>query len=220
MRILLVEDDPQLGNGISSALLQEGYAVDWLNNGESARQAISLNTFDLIILDIGLPQMDGLTLVKLLRFNGDTTPVLILTARDTVADRVKGLDVGADDYMIKPFELEELFARIRALLRRKVGRAKPMIEYGDIVVDPAAHRVTSKGEPVSLSSKEFAVLNLLLDHVGSVLSRRQIEESIYGWNEAVESNATEVHIHHLRKKLGKKLILTVRGIGYMIPEEQ
>lgn len=219
MRILLVEDDSQLGNGMRVGLERAGYAVDWLTDGDEAQQALQSESFDLMVLDLGLPKLDGLSVLKQIRDKGEDLPVLILTARDTVADRVTGLDYGADDYMIKPFDLDELYARIRALSRRKVDRASPLVRYGDIEVDPAARTVMKEGKPVMLPAKEFSILILLLDNVGRVMSREQIEEKVYNWNDSVESNATEVHIHHLRKKLGKELIVTVRGVGYMVPKK-
>jgi DNA-binding response OmpR family regulator len=218
MRVLLAEDDPQLGSGIRTGLEQAGYTVDWLTRGDEVRHALEAENFDIMILDLGLPNKDGLSLLREARAAGLTLPVLILTARDTVADRVAGLDVGADDYMNKPFDLDELHARIRALLRRHSGRAEPLIRHGEVVLDPAARLVMLGGQNVSLTAREFAVLHLLLENAGRVLSREQIEEKVYGWNELVESNSTEVHIHHLRKKLGKDVIVTVRGVGYMIPK--
>ncbi|TCV90313.1 response regulator [Sulfurirhabdus autotrophica] len=216
MRLLLVEDDTMLGDGVRAGLMQEGFTVDWVQDGASAQLAIQAETYSLIILDLGLPKLSGLDLLKQLRQSGNTIPVLILTARDTVADRVKGLDSGADDYLIKPFDLDELSARIRALLRRNTGRATPQVIHGNIMLDPAAHSVTSSGIPIELSTREFAVLQALLENSGRVMSREQLEQQLYGWNDEVESNAVEVHIHHLRKKLGTELIRTVRGVGYMV----
>ncbi len=219
MRILLVEDDPALGGGIRSGLEGVGFTVDWVMDGGSVLQAILSESFDLMVLDIGLPKLDGLSLLKTLRDEGNKLPVLILSARDTVLDRIAGLDHGADDYLIKPFDLDELYARIRALLRRKADRASPLITRGDLVLDPAARVVTFKGEHVALPAKEFVLLHLLLDNTGRVLSRETIEGRLYGWRLIVESNTTEVHIHHLRKKFGKELIVTVRGAGYMVPKK-
>lgn len=216
MRLLLVEDDAMLGDGVRAGLTQDGFTVDWVQDGAAAQLAIQAEPYALVILDLGLPKLAGLDLLKQLRQSGNALPVLILTARDTVADRVKGLDSGADDYLIKPFDLDELAARIRALLRRNTGRATPQICHGDIVLDPAAHSVTLSGTPVELSTREFAVLQALLESTGRVLSREQLEQQLYGWHDEVESNAIEVHIHHLRKKLGTDLIRTVRGVGYMI----
>ena len=218
MRILLVEDDPTLGSGIRSGLEGTGFTVDWMMDGDGALQALLSESFDLVILDIGLPKLDGLSLLKKFRDEGHKLPVLILSARDSVLDRVVGLDHGADDYLIKPFDIDELHARIRALLRRKADRATPLVNYGDLVLDPATRIVTFKGKPVILPTKEFVLLHLLLDNTGRLLSREKIEERLYGWRLTVESNTTEVHIHHLRKKFGKGLIVTVRGAGYMIPK--
>lgn len=218
MRILLVEDDALLGEGIRIGLEQAGYCVDWISNGAAAQHALRTEDFDLMILDLGLPQKDGLSLLREVRDEGLSLLVLILTARNAAEDRVAGLDHGADDYMVKPFDLDELQARIRALLRRRSGRASSVIKYREIELDPASRLVKKSDEQVPLTVREFAVLHLLLENTGRVLSREKIEENIYGWNELVESNSTEVHIHHLRKKLGKDLILTVRGVGYMVPK--
>lgn len=216
MRILLVEDDNSLGDGIRAGLRQAGYTVDWCRDGRAAQLALDAEPYALMVLDIGLPQLSGLDLLKWLRRKGGEVPVLILTARDTVADRVKGLDSGADDYLVKPFDLEELAARIRALLRRNGGRAVPVICHGNLTLDPAAHAVTLDGRPADLSPREFAILQALLENAGHVLSRERLEQSLYGWDEEVESNAVEVHIHHLRRKLDAGLIRTVRGVGYVI----
>ncbi|MEW5942637.1 MAG: response regulator [Pseudomonadota bacterium] len=216
MRLLLVEDDTLLGDGVSAGLQQSGYAVDWVKDGRAAQLALEAGGYDLMVLDLGLPRLSGLELLKWLRGREDALPVLVLTARDTVADRVRGLDSGADDYLVKPFDLDELSARVRALLRRHAGRAAPLLRHGELVLDPAAHRVTRAGKPVALPPREFAILHLLLSHSGRVLSRERLEQSLYGWNEEVESNAIEVHVHHLRKKFGAELIRTVRGVGYMI----
>lgn len=216
MRILLVEDDPLLGDGIQAGLVQGGYAVDWMRDGESADAALRTEDYALMVLDIGLPRRSGLEVLKTLRASGSDLPVLILTARDTVADRVTGLDAGADDYLVKPFDLDELQARIRALIRRHHGRANPVVQHGALVLDPAAHAVTQDGRPVSLSQREFAILQLLLESRGRVLSRAQLEEGLYAWGEEVESNAVEVYIHHLRKKFSADLIRTLRGVGYVI----
>lgn len=219
MRLLLVEDDPLLGDGIRAGLRLGGYTVDWVKDGRAAQLALEADEYSLVVLDLGLPRLSGLELLRWLRQGGRTLPVLILTARDTLADRVNGLDSGADDYLVKPFELEELSARIRALLRRSSGRAEPVLTHGELVLDPAAHRATRLGAEVELSPREFAILQQLLENAGRVLSRERLEQSLYGWNEEVESNAVEVHIHHLRKKLGTELIRTVRGVGYMIDRE-
>jgi len=217
MRLLLIEDNTLLGDGIQAGLMQAHYAVDWLTDGEAGEHALKVETYEALILDLSLPKKDGLKILKDLRARGDTLPVLILTARDTINDKVIGLDSGADDYLVKPFDLDELNARIRALLRRRCGRANPCIEYANLRLDPAAHTLTQEGQSVILSSREFAILQTLLENVGKIISRSRLEDSLYGWNEEIESNAVEVHIHHLRKKLGKELIRTVRGIGYTIP---
>ncbi len=216
MRLLLVEDDKLLGDGIQAGLQQSGYAVDWMENGEQAEAALQTEDYEIMILDLGLPGRSGLDVLKSLRAADNDLPVLILTARDTVSDRVQGLDAGADDYLIKPFDLAELNARIRALVRRHKGRASPLIEHGNLVLDPAAHTVTLDGKPVKLSQREFAILHMLLENRGKVLSRARLEEGLYAWGEEVESNAVEVYIHHLRKKLGPGLIRTLRGVGYVI----
>lgn len=217
MRILLVEDDPQLGDGLMVGLRQCGFAVDWLRDGQGADQALQSETFDLLVLDLGLPRLAGMEVLRRLRGRGQVLPVLILTARDATGDKVSGLDAGADDYLVKPIDLDELAARIRALTRRAVGRAAPVLDHGEITLDPAAHIVTRGGVAVDLSAREFAVLQVLLEHTGRVLTRSQIEQSIYGWREEPDSNALEVHIHHLRRKFGSDLIRTLRGVGYTIP---
>jgi two-component system response regulator QseB len=219
MRILLVEDDQLLGDGVKNGLKQYGYTVDWLKDGEAARLALSSETFDLILLDIGLPKMSGLHLLQSIRREGINTPVLILTARESVEDRVKGLDSGADDYLKKPFDLGEVCARIRALVRRSSGRTETVIAYRNILLDPAAHSVKVEGEELVLPRREFALLQKLLENVGQVLSREQIAQSLYGWEEEVDSNALEVHIHNLRKKLNAAYIRTIRGVGYMLEKE-
>jgi DNA-binding response OmpR family regulator len=216
MRLLLVEDDPLLGDGIRTGLQQSGFVVDWVKDGQAAKLALQADAYALLVLDLGLPRLSGSELLKWLRSTGNDTPVLILTARDTVADRVSGLDAGADDYLIKPFDLDELAARIRALLRRAGGRAAPLIVHGTLEIDPASRLVKQDGKPVELSSREYAVLLSLVECAGRALSREQLEQSLYGWGEEVESNAVEVHIHHLRKKLGAELIRTLRGVGYVV----
>ena len=220
MRILLVEDDALLGDGICVGLTQAGFTVDWVKDGKAGLAAVSAGWHELIILDLGLPGISGQELLSSLRKDGHDIPVLILTARDTVDQRVAGLDAGADDYMTKPFDLDELSARLRALLRRRSGRTAPLLTHGDIVLDPAAHATTFHGEAVNLSHREFSMLQLLLESAGRVLSRQHFEENLYGWDEEIESNAIEVHIHHLRKKLGSDLIRTVRGVGYTIDKQK
>ncbi|MCX8086559.1 MAG: response regulator [Rhodocyclaceae bacterium] len=218
MRILLAEDDPQLGDGLMVGLRQAGYAVDWVKDGVAAELALQSEPYDLLVLDLGLPRKEGLAVLAALRARGQALPVLILTARDAVSDKVEGLDAGADDYLVKPVDLEELAARVRALLRRAAGRAAPLLSVGELVLDPAAHRVTLAGEPIELSAREFALLQTLMEHAGRVLTRAQLEASLYGWQEEPESNALEVHIHHLRKKLGAERIKTLRGVGYTMPK--
>jgi DNA-binding response OmpR family regulator len=216
MRLLLVEDDEILGDALRAGLTQDGHAVDWASDGGDALAALTATEYAAVVLDLGLPRVSGLHVLTRLRAGGRRTPVLILTARDTVPDRVRGLDCGADDYMVKPFDLDELRARLRALLRRGGGPAAAVIEHDGIALDPAAHTVALDGEPVELSPREFAILHELLRHPGNVLSRERLEESLYGWNDEVASNAVEVHIHHLRRKLGADRIRTVRGAGYAI----
>ncbi len=218
MRILLVEDDPLLGDGLAAGLRQAGFAVDWLKDGESAVAALAAERFDLAVLDLGLPKLSGMEVLKRLRAKGSAMPVLILTARDATTDKIAGLDGGADDYLVKPVDLDELAARIRALLRRAAGRAAPQLRQGKLTLDPAAHRVEFDGKPVALSAREFAVLHALLASAGRVMTRAQLEQSIYGWSEEPDSNALEVHIHHLRRKFGADLIKTLRGVGYTIPK--
>ena len=216
MRILVVEDEVLLGEGICEGLKQNGYTVDWAKDGVSAESAMLLENFDAVVLDIGLPGKDGISVLSTVRRKGCSVPVLMLTARDTVIDRVSGLDAGADDYLTKPFELQELSARLRALVRRSSGRSSPKIQHGNIEVDPAAHLATLNGEHVDLPRREFAILVYLLENAGKVASRNQLVETLYGWDDEVDSNALEVHIHHLRKKFGNKFIRTIRGVGYMV----
>jgi two-component system, OmpR family, response regulator QseB len=216
MRILLAEDDPQLGEGLSLGLRELGHTVDWVKDGVSAQQAASTENLDALILDLGLPGKDGLEVLKHIRGGEKNIPVLVLTARDSVENRIEGLDLGADDYVVKPFDLLEVDARLRAISRRRDGRAAPLIVHGDLTLNPASRAVTKAGVPVILSSHEYAVLEALLNNTGRILSRSSLEENLYGWEEGVESNAVEVYIHHLRKKLDKDLIQTVRGVGYTI----
>lgn len=217
MRLLLVEDDIMIGEAVLDLLRAEQYAVDWVRDGEMAETALSTQTYDLILLDLGLPRRDGLEVLRSLRARKLRTPVLIATARDSVAQRVQGLDAGADDYILKPYDLDELLARIRALLRRSDGRAEPVYEYKGVSIQPATREVRVNGEPVVLSGREWAVLEPLLARPGRVLSRSQLEDKLYGWKDSVSSNAVEVYIHGLRKKLGAELIQNVRGVGYMVP---
>ncbi len=216
MRILLVEDDPELGDGLTIGLRQAGFAVDWLRDGHSADQALQTEIFDVVVLDLGLPRLTGMEVLHRARSRGLAVPILILTARDATGDKVSGLDAGADDYLVKPIDLDELTARIRALTRRSAGRAAPLLVHGDLAVDPAARQVTQAGQAVELSSREFSLLQMLLENAGRVLTRTQLEQSLYGWRDEPDSNALEVHIHHLRKKLGSDLIRTLRGVGYTI----
>ena len=219
MRLLLVEDDPMIGASVHSGLRQEGHSVDWVRDGASAELALANGVHEMILLDLGLPRKSGLDLLTSLRRRGLTLPVLVMTARDSVADRVKGLDAGADDYLVKPFDLDELSARIRALMRRQAGRASPLIVHGALTLDPATHDVRLDGQPVKLSGREFALLQALLEKPGVPLSRAQLEERLYGWDEEIESNAIEVYIHALRRKLGAEWIRNVRGVGYRVPEQ-
>lgn len=216
MRILLVEDDRLLGDGLAAGLQTFGYAVEWLCDGTAALAALADSEFAAAVVDLGLPGVDGLTVLRTMRARGDATPVLILTARDTVADKIDGLDAGADDYLIKPFDLDELAARLRALVRRGQGRATPQLVHGALTVDVSARRASLAGQPLDLSAREYSLLEILLTHAGRALTRSQLEEQLYGWDGEVESNALEVHIHHLRKKCGSELIRTLRGVGYMI----
>ena len=218
MRVLLAEDDIMLGEALQEALMKQGFVVDWMKDGNSALHALQSEHFDLAILDLGLPRRDGMEVLSELRRLGNDLPVLILTARDTLDARVAGLDAGADDYLLKPFDMAELSARLRALLRRRAGRAHTTIQHEDIVLDPASQQVTCKGQPVVLPRREYMLLKELLEHVGEVLTRDRLETSLYGWMDEVESNSLEVHIHHLRKKFHPELIRTLRGVGYMIPK--
>ena len=217
MRVLLVEDDELLGDGIRTGLKHYGNTIDWVKDGRSAYKVLtsSHESFDIVILDLGLPKMSGLNVLKTIREQNISTPVMILTAHETIDDRVRGLDAGADDYLTKPFDLDELCARMRALQRRSKSRAKPMLQYRNISLDPAAHVVTMDDEQIMLSRREFALLQKLLENSGRVLSREQLNQTLYGWGENIDSNALEVHIHNLRKRFGNKLIRTIRGVGYM-----
>jgi two-component system response regulator QseB len=219
MRILLAEDDPMIGASVGRGLRQDGFAVDWVEDGRAAEAALGERVHDAIVLDLGLPRRTGLEVLGAMRRGGDTRPVLILTARDAVADRVAGLDAGADDYLVKPFDLDELSARLRALLRRGAGRAEPVLACGEVELHPATREARFRGEPLSLSPREFALLEALLARPGTVLSRSQLEDKLYGWNEPVESNAVEVHIHALRRKLGADFIRNVRGVGWMVARQ-
>ncbi|HEV7817347.1 MAG TPA: response regulator transcription factor [Janthinobacterium sp.] len=216
MRLLVVEDDPMIGESIEAGLRGENYAVDWVRDGHSAELALAGVAYDLVLLDLGLPRLQGLPLLRQYRGHGGDAPILIVTARDGTAARVEGLDAGADDYLVKPFDLDELLARIRALLRRRVARTRSVVSHGALTLDLATHDVTLDGAPLRLSAREFSVLRALLDSPGSVVSKSQLEEKLYGWNEEIESNAVDVYIHHLRKKLGAGFIMNVRGVGYKL----
>jgi two-component system response regulator QseB len=218
MRVLLVEDDPMIGRAVCAGLQGGGYAVDWVRDGGEAELALANGVYDLALLDLGLPRRDGMEILRSVRRNGTKLPVLVITARDSVADRVAGLDEGADDYLVKPFDLDELLARARAVIRRHEGRPSPERSYGALTVDPARRRVTFRGAPVELSGREFAVLEALMKEPGSVVSRDKLEDAVYGWGEEVESNSIEVHLHHLRRKLSAELIRNVRGVGYRIAQ--
>jgi two-component system response regulator QseB len=218
MRVLLVEDDGMIAQGLQTALRQAGFAVDWMRDGGSAAAALKTSAFDVMLLDLGLPHRDGIDVLRELRKRGDKTPVIILTARDEIQHRIAGLDAGADDYVVKPFDLEELAARMRSVLRRRAGRGDPIIEHGGIRLNPITHEVTHDGQPVALSAREYAVLEALLQRPGAVLSRAQLEDRLYGWGGEIESNAIEVYVHALRRKLGSDSIRTLRGVGYYVPK--
>jgi two-component system OmpR family response regulator/two-component system response regulator QseB len=219
MRILLVEDDNLLGDGIQAGLGQAGFGVDWVRDGVAGELSLKTGEYAGVVLDLGLPRLSGLELLQRLRAGGNRMPVLILTARDAVEDRVKGLDAGADDYVVKPFDLSELAARLRALVRRSRGEAAPTLRVGELELDPAARSVSYRGGAVELSQREFALLQELMLNAGRVLSREQLSQRLYSWNEEIESNAIEVHVHHLRKKLAPELLRTVRGVGYLMPRD-
>ncbi|HLW23828.1 MAG TPA: response regulator transcription factor [Steroidobacteraceae bacterium] len=219
MRVLVVEDDRMIAQGLETALKQDGYAVDRVADGRAAAEALRSTRFDVVLLDLGLPERDGIDVLRELRRRGDATPVVILTARDEVRDRIEGLDAGADDYIVKPFDLDEVSARMRSVLRRAAGRGDPCIRHRGITLDPVTRSVERDGTPVTLSAHEFAVLEALLQRPGAVLSRAQLEDRLYGWSAQIESNAVEVYIHGLRRKLGSDAIRTLRGVGYFVPKE-
>lgn len=219
MRVLLVEDDRMIAQGLKTALGQEGYAVDWMSDGRSAVEALRSSRFDIVLLDLGLPERNGIDVLRELRQRGDSTPVIIVTARDEVKNRIEGLDAGADDYIIKPFDLDEVNARMRSVLRRAAGRGDPCIQHRGICLNPVTHEVLRDGVPVTLSAHEFSVLEALLQRPGAVLSRAQLEDRLYGWSDAIDSNAVEVYIHGLRRKLGSEAIRTLRGVGYYVPKD-
>ncbi len=219
MRILLVEDDALLGDGIEAGLRQAGYAVDWVHDGVSAELALRNGGHDAVVLDLGLPRKSGMEVLAGIRRNGNRIPVLILTARDTVDDRIRGLDAGGDDYLVKPFDLHELTARLRALIRRAHDAPAPVLRGAGIELDPASRVVQYRGKTLDLPAREFGLLHALLLSSGRVLTREQLGDALYGWGEEVESNAIDVHIHHLRRKLAQDVIRTVRGVGYMIAKD-
>ena len=218
MRLLLVEDDAMIGKAVAQGLTRAGFCVDWVADGRAAELSIANAVYQAVILDLGLPCKDGLRVLTDARNKGNPVPVLIATARDAVADRVAGLNAGADDYLIKPYDLEEMIARLRALIRRHAGSASPLLECGDLRVDPVARKVTLDGQPVDVSAREFSVLEALMQKPGAVLSRESLEDAVYGWSSEVGSNAVEVHLHNLRKKLGAERIRNVRGVGYCMAD--
>jgi len=216
MRLLLVEDDSMIGAAAQQGLRHEGHTVDWVRDGQEGEAAVAGAPYDLVLLDLGLPRKNGLTILRGWRARGIQVPVLIITARDAVSDRVAGLDAGADDYLVKPFDLDELSARVRAVLRRRAGRSEAVIRVGPLEIDTAARRVRLEGREVPVSAREYALLEALADRPGAYLSRAQLEERLYGWDEEIASNAVEVHIHALRRKLAPELIRNVRGLGYTL----
>ncbi|MFH0131160.1 response regulator [Variovorax sp. VaC1] len=218
MRLLLVEDDPMIGKAVRQGLLNAGFTVDWTHDGPAAELALRNGVYDLAILDLGLPTKDGMALLDSMRRGGNHLPVLIATARDAVSARIAGLNAGADDYLVKPFDMDELVARVHALLRRHAGRGSSLLAAGDLLLDPLRKTVTQGGQPVALSAREFALLETLMQRPGVVLSREKLEESLYGWGEEIGSNAVEVHLHYLRKKLGAAVIVNVRGVGYRVAD--
>ena len=217
MKILLIEDDRMIGWGLRRGLCDEGFTVDWLDDGDAAMAVCSENSYDAAILDLGLPNRDGIKVLAELRHQGNTLPIVVLTARESVADRVKGLNAGADDYLCKPFDFDELVARLRAVMRRRSGQAAPVLDYREVSLNPLTRRVAFKGHLVSLSAKEFSLLEIFLQRLGVVLTREQLREKLYGWEDDVESNTVEVYIHSLRRKLGHDYIENVRSVGYRMP---
>jgi two-component system OmpR family response regulator/two-component system response regulator QseB len=220
MRVLVVEDDPLLGDALHAGLRELGNVVDWVRDGVAAAGALEVERYDAVVLDLGLPRLSGVDLLERLRARNDGTPVLILTARDAVDDRIKGLDAGADDYLVKPFDIGELAARLRAIVRRHAGQPAPLLKVGALVLDPAARSVRYRDSEVALSAREFSLLEVLMRSAGRVLTRAQLEQALYAWGEEVESNAVEVHVHRLRRKLAPHLIQTVRGVGYLMPRDE
>jgi DNA-binding response OmpR family regulator len=216
VRLLLVEDDEMIGDSLRATLRHQGFAADWVRDGRAADAVLASEHFDAVLLDLGLPQRSGIDVLKSMRARGDLTPVMVLTARDALADKVAGLDAGADDYLVKPFELDELLARLRALLRRQAGRAQTALQVGDLRLDPATREVSRSGRPLLLSQREFAVLHALMERPGAIVSRAQLEDRLYGWGEELESNAISVYVYQLRRKLGEDILHTVRGVGYYV----
>ncbi len=219
MRILLAEDDPLLGDGLRAGLRQLGFQVDWVRDGLAAERELGTGDYAAAVLDLGLPLKDGLAVLQALRQRQISTPILVLTARDAVPDRIRGLDLGADDYVVKPVDLHELGARLRSLVRRAHGQAQEVLRWGAVLLEPAARQVSLHGTAVNLSTREFDLLQVLMLNAGRVLSREQLEQQLYSWGHEVESNAIEVHIHHLRRKLQPELIQTLRGVGYTVPRQ-
>jgi two-component system OmpR family response regulator/two-component system response regulator QseB len=219
MRILLVEDDPQLGRATQLGLDQLGYAVDWVQSAEDAEISIKLHQYQCLLLDLGLPRQDGMSLLKKLRAAGFEQSILILTARDQIPDRIMGLDSGADDFIVKPYDLDELAARIRSVRRRLVGRSREILTHRGVEIDTAARQVKLRGESVNLTTREFNILQILFEHLGQIITKDQLEQALYSWGDEIESNTIQVHIHHLRKKLGKELIRTLHAVGYVIDKE-
>jgi two-component system OmpR family response regulator/two-component system response regulator QseB len=219
MRILLVEDDPQLGRATQLGLDQLGYAVDWVQSAEDAEISIKLHQYQCLLLDLGLPRQDGMSLLKKLRAAGFEQSILILTARDQIPDRIMGLDSGADDFIVKPYDLDELAARIRSVHRRLVGRSREILTHRGVEIDTAARLVKLHGESVNLTTREFNILQILFEHLGQIITKDQLEQALYSWGDEIESNTIQVHIHHLRKKLGKELIRTLHAVGYVIDKE-
>jgi len=218
MRILLVEDDELLGKAVRTGLEQQGYAVDWLTDGVAAEIAAKTTDYSALVLDLGLPRQDGISVLKKLRQSGRAVPVIVITARDALVERIAGLDSGADDFIVKPFDLQELGARLRAVVRRSEGRAQAELTHGPLRLDPAARTVTVDGQPVPLTTREFTILSKLLENKGKVQSKMQLQDALYDWSSEIESNTVEVHVHHLRRKLGRDLIKTLHGMGYMISD--